>query len=292
MMFRHILISTTVAFIVSWLSFTIWFDRSVAAHLTQKKQESVYDRVMRTKTIRCGYFLRPLLVDRDVNSKKLSGTLYDIVEEIGKMLSLKIIWAEEINPADYVAGLENDRYDAVCSGWVSSQRARVIDYTRPVLYERIGLFTRANDTRFDKDPSLLNDPAYTMGVIDGNVPFYITLQRFPQAKKSSIPENTPFIQILLDVAGRKADAAVYSRTEAFLYMQKNPDKIKMIPGNEDIAIYPSALGIKRNQTEFRRMLDNTLLELEARGVIDTIIAKHAPEPGIILPPARGYQGIN
>jgi len=47
-------------------------------------RESAYARVMRTGTLRCGYVLYPKTIERDLNTGKMSGPMYAIMEEMGK----------------------------------------------------------------------------------------------------------------------------------------------------------------------------------------------------------------
>ena len=98
-------------------------------------RDSVYDRVIRTGTIHCGYFLWPPFLEKDVNTGKMSGLSYDIMEEIGKQLSLKIEWAEEVNFASMFEGFASGRYDMICGPmFPTPARARASDFTIPLFY--------------------------------------------------------------------------------------------------------------------------------------------------------------
>ena len=100
-----------------------------------KAQESVYDRVIRTGTLRCGYFLYPPVLSKDPNSGEFSGIFYDYLSELGKALSLKVEWAEEIGLGDAPAALESGRIDAMCAGmFLTAQRARANDFVMPIYY--------------------------------------------------------------------------------------------------------------------------------------------------------------
>ncbi|MDD3181770.1 MAG: hypothetical protein PHD48_03065 [Alphaproteobacteria bacterium] len=54
--------------------------------------DSVYERVMASQTINCGYTEWPPLFVVDPNTHELSGLLKDVWEDIGKKLDLKIVW--------------------------------------------------------------------------------------------------------------------------------------------------------------------------------------------------------
>jgi len=55
-----------------------------------KEKESAFDRVMRTKTLRCGYTIYPPFFSKDPNTGEFSGLFHDFTEQIGKELGIKI----------------------------------------------------------------------------------------------------------------------------------------------------------------------------------------------------------
>ena len=69
-------------------------NRGVGALQSEAKKETTYERVMRTRTIRCGYFVWPPFLTKDLNTGALSGLNYDVAEEMGKLLDLKIEWSQ------------------------------------------------------------------------------------------------------------------------------------------------------------------------------------------------------
>lgn len=88
---------------------------TVAPAFAAETKESAYDRVIRTGTIRCGYAISPPVMVQDPNTKKLSGLDYDLWQEIGKDLGLKIEFVEEAGWGNFIEGLRSNRYDAFCT---------------------------------------------------------------------------------------------------------------------------------------------------------------------------------
>lgn len=80
---------------------------SCPAIATDTGKESVYDRVIRTRAIRCGYIILPPEFSKDVNTGVFSGASYDIAEEIGRRLHLKVDWTEEVNFQTAATGLQS-----------------------------------------------------------------------------------------------------------------------------------------------------------------------------------------
>lgn len=59
-------------------------------------QSGVYDRVIKSGTIRCGYLPYPPYCMKDPNTNKLSGIFVETIELVGKRLDLKIVWSDEV----------------------------------------------------------------------------------------------------------------------------------------------------------------------------------------------------
>src|SRR5271163_434927 len=79
------------------------------------RSESVYDRVIRSGKIRCGYTVDPPGCLKDPNSGKLSGIGIDTLETVGKHLGLTVEWTEEVDWGTMIEGLETGRYDMIAT---------------------------------------------------------------------------------------------------------------------------------------------------------------------------------
>ena len=65
------------------------------------EKESVYDRVMRTGVIECGYFVEPPFTIRNEATGEFSGIAVDLIELIARDLNLKVEWKEQISFATF-----------------------------------------------------------------------------------------------------------------------------------------------------------------------------------------------
>ena len=163
-------------------------------------KETTYERVIRTGEIRCAYAVYEPPLIKDPNTGQLSGIFYDVMEEVGRRLSLKINWVEEVGYGTVAEGFVTDRYDAFCNTvWPTPERSRAASFTIPLYYSPVDIFIRADDHRFDNDLSMLNDPAYIFAVKDGDVSDTFATQIFPKARHSSIPDMSDTSQLLVDV---------------------------------------------------------------------------------------------
>ncbi len=278
---KTILISIAASLAVCFLLIN-WMGLKSQNIVTAK--ESVYDRVMRTKTIRCGYFIRPGFLMKDVNSGTLSGIAYDYVEGLAKSLSLKVAWAEEIGGGDIAAALASGRIDAYCSTiWPTSARARAIDFVLPIAMTPLVITVRADETRFAGDYSNLNDPQFKASYVDGTTMALMTTRRFDKVQPVSLPQLSALSEPLVEVAGGKADFALSDGYVAQDYMAKNPGRLAILNPAKPISFYPNALFVKQEEYKFKRMLDVATQELILTGVIDRVVKKYDQYPGSILP---------
>ena len=261
--------------------------RQVAAPAAQ---ESVYDRVMRTGTLRCGYAVWQPLFIKDPNSGQFSGIFYEYVEALGKSLGLKIVWDSEIGWADIPEALRSHKVDAMCNGiWASFARARVIDFTTPLYFNQLFAYARADDTRFDNNLKAANDPGVTISVMDGDAGSQVSAVNFPNAKNDQLTQLSDQSLLLLEVANGKADLTVTDSVTGAEYMAKNPGKIKQVISPQPLELFPNVIGIPAGEDKLRRMLDEATNELLYSGRIEGFIQKYEKYPGTLARVAKPYQ---
>lgn len=252
--------------------------------------ESAFDRVIRTNTLRCGYVVVPPELSKDPNSGELSGVTVDVMKEIGERLNLKVEWTEEVTFPTMAAGLETGRYDAICfSLYRMASAARVMHSTRPLFYSRTNIYVRANDTRFDGHVAALNAPEVKIATVDGEMAEIIARNQFPQAQIVSMPQTTDLGQMLLSVATGKADVAFVNGVVASGYLKANPGQLKVLATNQPLRVFSHALAVGAKETELGNLLDSALNEMDEQGVLDRILTKHELLPNSYLRTSQPYR---
>ncbi len=253
-------------------------------------KESAYDRVMRTQTIRCGYALWAPMLMKDPNTGKLSGVFYDYVEALGKALSLKIDWAEETGLGDFPAALNFGRIDAMCSGgWANSARARIIDYTSPILYQPVFVYARIDDHRFDNNLAAINNRSILIAAIDGGTPRVIAEHDFPEATFYSLPQLSDMSEPFVAMSMKKADLVLMEPSTAAAFAQHNPDKIRRVPLPAPLRVFGTGLAIGGGQDRLQHMLDMATRELISSGEITRIMDSYKPLTDDFFPVAPPYK---
>jgi ABC-type amino acid transport substrate-binding protein len=280
----------TLAFLLSLAAAGIAIYGTGKSQAPAAQAESTYERVLRTGVIRCAYGIYAPPMIKDPNTGQLSGIFYDVMQEVGKRLGVKVEWVEEVGYGTIAEGFRTDRYDAFCSTvWPTPERSRGGDFTIPLYYSPVDVFVRADDHRFDGDPQKLNDPAYTFSGRDGDVSATFAKQLFPNARIVNIPDLGDTVQILEDVQHGKADAAINSPELFAQFLAKNPGTLRDLTPDHPVKAAPNTIMIKPDQYQFKVMLDTALADLLNSGFIDAELEKYKDYHPAILKVAVPYQ---
>jgi ABC-type amino acid transport substrate-binding protein len=260
------------------LAFLFVLVSALPALAVDAPKESVYDRVLRTGTIRCGYGMWDIHLKKDPNTGKFSGIFYDYMEALGKALNLKIEWAEEVGWGDYIAGLVNDRFDAYCTVvGLNAERARQVDFLTPLFFLRSDVFARVGDARFDHHLERINQPDVTMTTIEGDLYGKIADREFPLAKKLTLPQLATTAELFTSLADGKSDVIITDASSGAVYLHNNPGKIERVKLDAPYRALPASISIKGGEYRFQRMLDIATIEMMANGTIGQILDKYDPQ---------------
>ena len=247
-----------------------------------------FQRVIDAKTIRCGYFVWPPYFSKDVKTGEYGGIYYDLLEAIGKKLSLKIEWVEEVPWANMFEGLSTGRHDAICGPmFPTAERARVSDFTMNIVYAPTYLYARADDSRFDNKWDAINDPAVKFAILEGEANQTVAKENFPKANVFSSTNMADGNQIILDIAAGKADVTALEPVQPDRFMKANPGQIKRVEGGP-VRLQPLAIPIVPGEYRFKRMMDITIQDLQDSGVVDKIFKKHLEPHVDVYRIAPGY----
>lgn len=252
----------------------------------------VFDRVIANETLHCGYTLWPGYLEKDPNTKKLSGIMYDLVNKMGELLDLKIEWVEEINFGDIVEALRSKRMDAICGPVATTPlRAKFMDFSQPLLFDFVTAFVRDDDSRFDGNIEGINDQNITITVLEGEMAETIAASDFPKAKRIAMPKNTDPSQMLLNVAHKKADIVLTNPSLANQFLEKNPKSLRRIKSIRPLRVIATAISIRKGEEKLRSTLDLGVRDLLLSGFIQKLIVSSKKSFGFIHPPALPYEEL-
>jgi len=245
----------------------------------QLVSQPAFDRVMRTHTLRCAYSsVKPYFVTLDTDTNMRRGLAHDIVEQMGRILGLQIVWAEEVAPSQVDDNLLAGREDAMCFPlWPSGPMAASLDYTLPVDYMPVYAYARADDTRFDGDLSKLNDKNLTIPVIANGAAKDIAEQDFPLAAQYSVTGQPDEAHMMLTVTQKRADAGFTDPFSGADFMKNNPGTLKYVQNVAPVRVFPESFAVAKGETKLRDMLNIAINQLQESGFIAATLDKYLGE---------------
>lgn len=270
------------------LSFTLLITSSSAFAV-----ESAFDRIVKSKTVRCGYFTWPPYITKDANTGKLSGINYDVMNTIGRNLGLKVAWTSEIGVGDVVTALESGKVDAVCASvWPNPARAQNLTLSVPTFYSIAYAFVRAGDMRFDGDFSKANNKNVKVSVIEGDITQDLAQEKLPDATFVALPQTASGSEILLQLVTKKADIVLVDEGLINDFMKTNPGTLRRVEGVPPARIFGEHLAVARGELLLKNMLDQSIGQLVNDGVIELLTKKYAAEyKSEFMAPIKTYTPI-
>ncbi len=260
--------------------------------LSPTKNDSAYERILSTQTLRCGYVIFTPNVLKNPNTNALYGVDVDIVEALAKKLDLKVDWVEEVSFGTAVAGLKAGRYDVLCSGdWIDPHQGKEAFFSRPNYFQPMFTVVRANDHRFDASLDKINDPNIKISALDNDDPMMVAHEDFPKADIFALTDQAAFGMVMESVATNKADVTFSDAASFGDYDAHNSGKLKLIHTTEPVRIYPVGYMLPMGDVRLKAMIDSALDELIYSGQIDKILARYEKYPNSFIlidrPKAKG-----
>jgi polar amino acid transport system substrate-binding protein len=253
------------------------------------KHDIVYENVMRTNTIRCGYADWPPFIVTDPATKAVSGIMKDVMDEIGKRMGLKVEWTAAMGWGDITTAANGGKIDLFCNTvWPDKAQLHNMSLSRPLFYTPTYAYARADDKRFDDNYAAINSPSVTIGGIDGDTSYVTMKDYFPNAKMLALPSEADMPQLLLGIVTKKADIMLGDPSVIRDYDKANPGKIRQVKG-KPLFLMSEVLVTRAGEQQFMNALDTVLDLLINEGVIDRTLKKYGvtssyvPEPTVRLP---------
>lgn len=205
---------------------------SFPALAADKEKESAYERVMRTREIRCGYLPYEPYISKDAVTGKLSGLIVDYVNTVAVRQGLTVDWTEEVTIDQVVPALEYGRIDAFCLPSTPDESwAKNLNFSAGLGAAPYYVYVR-NDSYLSAD-ALKTAKFLT---VDGYALTGITQGAFPEATYSGMPQTTSMAEMYEQLHYKKVDAFVNDPISAALYMKNNPGIIRRFSDTPVVAM--------------------------------------------------------
>jgi ABC-type amino acid transport substrate-binding protein len=179
---------------------------------------------------------------------------------------------------------------ALCWCFRYSARGRVMDFGHPLFFSRALAFARADDKRFDFNLDRINQPDVTVALSDDDITSEIYQRDFQRAKKYDLPQFCPFEELFLAVATKKAGVTFNGPTRLHTFERSYPGKVKIIPSQRPLRIYPNTISVNIKEEELLHMLNTSIDQLIDSGEMDKLVAKYKRkyDMDFLIPVNRPY----
>lgn len=272
--FTSLLVSGVVVWAVGGFNRQTPVVQTVTTQTEAAANLSTYDRVIKDKTLRCGFTHWPPYIVKDPATGQMAGFMVDYMEEFGRAFDMKVTWETEISMTDIPSALNSGKIDAYCApiGYVPP-RTVVMGFSKPVLYVPLYAYARADDTRFDNNLDAVNKADITLSTMEAEYTSILARTAFPQAKQLEITGIQGSSTLFLNVANKKADVVFQDPASFHDYDAKNPDVLRKIEGGL-IGAFVMAIPVRLDDARMIRLLNAGITDLESRMVTKQLAQKH------------------
>lgn len=251
--------------------------------------QPAFDRVMKTQTLRCGYWNWAPLFSVDLKTGEKSGIFYEVTNYIGQSLGLKIEWTQEVGFSSFEQDLLTGKVDAVCAGvWPKAIRAKALEFSNPLFYIPLNIYVRADDHRFDGHVEKLNSLSVRFSGMEGIIQSDVPNEDFPNSKVITLSDTQSPSELFLMVETKKTDAFINDIFSAESYLKNNPGKLRALEIGRPIRYFGNTIGVAKGEQKLVNMINTALEEAQSAGVIEKIIRKYETVPGSLLRVAPPY----
>jgi tRNA-dependent cyclodipeptide synthase len=224
------------------------------------------EHVSKTGFIRAAFFNYDPAFIYEKTTNTFSGIFYEVISEIAKRNNWEIRWKEETGYGVIVDGLKAGRFDVFAStAWPTPERLKEADFSTPLYMSKVFAWVKE-----DIDP---NNSSIRIAIKGGDISDSIATSDFPNARLVRVPQLADPSELLKFVAEDKADL-----TFAEPYLVEQFNKISNVKlrklSDQPIREFGNTFMIRKNDTEFKNLLDKDIQDLIDLGFVKTLIEKY------------------
>jgi polar amino acid transport system substrate-binding protein len=237
-------------------------------------QAKSLDDILKAGEIRVG--INPTLPPLGIYNEKneIDGFDKDFAEVVAKKLGVKLKIVKVGSP-DRIPFVAADKIDFVMGAMTrTSDRAKIIDFTKPVHTEVLGVLT--SDRNSYKDYKEFNRKDITLVQVRGTTPVPFIEKNLPDAKVLLL-DNYP--DLIRAIAQGRGDATI--DVIDFIWRHTKAHKnINWRVVEAPVKVYFCCLGVAKGNYTLRDWLNVALFDLHRDGTIDTLWEKWFEGPMI------------
>ncbi|BAP43825.1 family 3 extracellular solute-binding protein [Pseudomonas sp. StFLB209] len=209
---------------------------------------------------------------KDLLSNQWTGLVPDIVQAVLEGTDVQVEYVDT-QWGTAVAGLQSNRFDLLGGFNNTPERAKAVDFTRPMGAHKIGVLTLEKDASRYATWDKINTSAIKLSAIDGSAAANLLQPKLTHTQWVIVPNNDA---LQLEVESGRADAMLTNDVQMALYITKRGQGTMVIPS--PVQEQPTNMGLRKDREQLRAWLDQRLETLEKDGTLARIWAKHVPVP--------------
>jgi ABC-type amino acid transport substrate-binding protein len=241
-----------------------------------KVPESTLTKILREKKLKVGYIHYPPSAFRAPDGK-VTGHFAETLEEIIRQLDPGIkVEYEETTWTDFSAALTSGRIDLSIAGtFTTIPRAKVVSFTRPLVYLGRSAVVRRGDKRFsaDQGPEQFDRADIKVAVVSGEGSHEYVKARFKHQSNIIVFGGSDLSQALAAVSAGQADVGMSDALETQKYARAHPDVVDLYAA-APYDLTPIAWAVRHEDMIWKDFLDTALHTLEAQGKLREFEARY------------------
>lgn len=268
------ILSTLVLIIAVAVCFAGCFDQQStegSAQSLSSKQEDTFSKIKRESQMTVGFIVFPPFVIQNPNTKGLSGTFVETMEEIAGQMEVEIEW-QEATWSTFIAGLQSKKFDiSIAPTFSTISRAKSVAFTTPLIAAGNSAIVRKGDQRF-KTLADIDKKGIVIAVTQGEQGHEYAKANFKNAEIRVLAggdQNLTFSEVL---AGR-ADVALGDFWIVQQFVAQQPDLHDLFADNP-YNITPVAWAVRYEDRSLLTFLNTALECLDTSGKLDEINQKY------------------
>ncbi|MDP7221698.1 MAG: transporter substrate-binding domain-containing protein [Alphaproteobacteria bacterium] len=226
---------------------------------------------LETKVLRCGY--QPWSAAFQINEEtgEMSGYSYDIIRQIAHKLGMTIEWVEASTDQSPSEDIQQDRYDALCSGSCIGTSANIQATLYSQAFMHVPLYVISKDTLPENDGAdihITHPPESIVGDLGA-----IKNSRYENLQSAQF---TPSPDALADVDTDRFDAAIESYYNLECY-NKSHDSAPLKAQRNPFTFCGMSFILPAGDHALKYIIDNHLFNLSQDGTLNKTIRDYMPQ---------------
>ena len=231
--------------------------------------------VLRSGTIRAGYFIQPPAVMKDPNSGQVTGTFVDAIYEIARQANLNVELIE-VDLARFAAGLQTGLYDvSIGPTFRTITRAKAVAFTDTIFYLGYDGVVKDGQSALYSSESDIDQPGVRVAVKEGSAIHTYVRNNFRNADVIVL-SGTDLSLPLQAVSSGQADIGLMNEHTVEYYVRQNPN-VQIVLKDRPIQVLGMSWAVRPADHAWLRFLNIALESTIATGQMSQWEREHYSE---------------